>query len=294
MGTGCALTWIVVTHDSARDLKSFLPSLDSGLEALRRRGCGVDVLVADNDSHDGTASVVADFLPSARFLPSHGNLGFGAAVNRAVGTTASHWLAFSNADLFIPEGGLDRLGEVLDATAPDVAIIGPAVTSPYGHRDPTCGRFPTLVRLIAGLGRTRPWARHPVARGATRTVDWVTGACMFVRRDVFLALGGFDEDFFLYYEDVDLALRMGRRGHRTVVEPGLSAIHVHPHHVRGRRDGHIEGIVRASRRAYFAKHRPVWEQRLLSMLEWVERGIRPPVPASEGSEELHLPVPDRR
>jgi N-acetylglucosaminyl-diphospho-decaprenol L-rhamnosyltransferase len=114
----------------------------------------------------------------------------------------------------------------------------------------------------------------PGAAGA-RGVEWIDGACLLARRHAFLQAGGFDEAFFLYYEDADLALRLRRLGGRAVIDPALSVVHVRPHHGRARRDAETERIVRASRRVYFARHRPAWERRALALLERLEPRVRP-------------------
>ena len=104
-------------------------------------------------------------------------------------------------------------------------------------------------------------------------MDWVTGACFLARADVFAAAGGFDPAFFLHYEDVDLARRLALRGQRTLYDPSLSVMHVRPHHGRPPQPS-IEACVRASRRAYFRRHRPAWENALMSVLTRLELLVR--------------------
>ncbi len=270
--TAPKLTWIVVAHDSAGDLLTLLPSLRAAVDGWRERGFTAEVIVVDNASTDGSADLAETEVrddPAACWLRvrrlAH-NAGFGAALNLIAAEARSPWLAFSNADVEIPTGGLALLPTVLGAAEPDVALLGPAILAPTGALESSVGRFPTLARLLAG--RRRPRAergRLPAAAQTAGDVDWLTGACLFARREVFAGVGGFDERFFLYYEDVDLAARVRAAGHRVVYEPALRLVHTAPHHRRpvGAR---IERTIRESRGAWFRKHRPRWEA---SVVEWL-------------------------
>jgi GT2 family glycosyltransferase len=272
---GADLAWIVVAHDSAPDLRLMLPSLRRELAALAAT-CGwvTDLIVADNASSDGGHAVVSECAPEATILRHRKNLGFGAAINRAAERTDSKWLAFSNADLWFPPGKLAALPDVLGGLPRDVGLVGPAVCVPGGAVEGSVGNFPTLLSLIGRRVRpanSRVWL--PLQKHRSGPVGWVTGACMIVRRDVFMDVGGFDEGFFLYYEDVDLAHRFADRGSRAVYAPSLSVVHVRPHHRRPH-DAHIEPIIRHSRLTYFRRHRPAWESRCLAALNGVEAGLQ--------------------
>lgn len=270
-----ALTWVVVCHDSRRDLGVFLPSLVRALGELDARGFGSELVIVDNASRDGSAELAARLAPRARVLRCSENEGYGAAVNRAAAVARGAWLSFGNADLFVPRGGLDELPRVLAAAPRDVALLGPAIHDADGRLGLSAGRFPSLLTLLAGLARRCHRRKYlPEARHVPGPVDWLTGACLFARRDVFLATGGFDPGFFLYYEDVDLARRIAGGGHRTFYEPAVDVVHVRPHHGRPPQPD-IEAIVRASRRRYFGKHRPAWECAVLGVLSRLETLVRP-------------------
>jgi GT2 family glycosyltransferase len=153
--------------------------------------------------------------------------------------------------------------------------VGPAIHNSDGSLGLSAGRFPSLATLLLGLFRACHRRKYlDEDRHVPGAVDWLTGACLFARRDVFLAVEGFDPGFFLYYEDVDLARRVAGGGHRTFYEPALDVLHVRPHHGRPPQPN-IEVIVRASRRRYFAKHRPRWERLLLDPLSKLEALVRP-------------------
>lgn len=281
------LAWIIVSHDSAADLRLMLPSLRRELAALGAT-CGwtTDLIIADNASLDGSDAVVAECAPEATLIRHSHNLGFGAAINRAVERTSSRWLAFSNADLWFPPGKLAALPDVLGGLPRDVGLVGPSVCVPGGAVEGSVGNFPTLLSLIWRQARpvkSRVWL--PLRKHRAGSVGWVTGACMLVRSDAFIDVGGFDEVFFLYYEDVDLAHRFAKRGVRAVYTPSVSVVHVRPHHRRPR-DSRIEEIIRNSRLTYFLRHRPSWEARCLGVLNRMEAAFhawpsRPMAPATE-------------
>jgi len=268
------ISWIVVCHQSARDLGLLLPSLQRALHDLAARGCPSELIVVDNASTDGSAQLVSRLAPRAQLMRLDANVGYGAAINRAARVATGRWLAFGNADLFVPRDGLAELPRRLAEAPDDVALVGPALFGPDGRPSLSAGRFPSLVSLLRGLRRPahrRKYLRRREHREGE--VPWLTGACLFARADVFAATRGFDEDFFLYYEDVDLAARLRGGGHRVLFDPSIKLIHVRPHHGRPPQP-QIEALVRASRLHYFRKHRPAFEARVLAALMRLEPLVR--------------------
>ena len=268
------LSWIVVSHESARDLPVLLRSLVTALRELNERGLSCELLVVDNGSSDGSADLAARLVPWATRVANPDNRGYGAAINQALELAAGRWVAFGNADLFVPAGALARLPDVLAAQPPEVAVVGPALFGSDGRRELSAGHFPCMSSLLTGLLRACHRRKYVHERRHVRgPVDWVTGACLFARTELLCEVGGFDEDYFLYYEDVDLARRLALRGGVTVFEPDLAVVHVRPHHGRPPVPA-IEQIVRQSRRAYFERHRPRWEQAALAWLGRLEPLLR--------------------
>ncbi len=275
------LTWIAVSHRSASDLARLLPSLDAAREAWARSGFTCELIVVDNGSDDGSAACAERLAPDATVVRHEHNPGYGSAANVGARQARGRWLACSNADVHVPRGGLDALPDLLARLGDDVALLGPRIRLARGGVEASCGHFPTLARMLTG--RVRDPA--DIQPHDARVVDWLTGACLFARREALLSAGGFDERFFLYYEDVDLAQRLKRTGSRAVFHPDLHVVHRHPHVVRGRVDATLEAVVRASRTSYFRKHRPSWERWALAALHSLEarlpvpRGVRVPLPA---------------
>ncbi len=273
---GVRASFLVVSCDSAGALAQGLPSLQAARARLDAAGFANELIVADNASRDGSAGLAARLAPDACVLRLPRNLGYGAALNRAAQAARGEWLLACNADLAVPPGGLDALPDVLARQPRDVALVGPALLDGDGSPQPSVGRWPTLAGLMAGL--LRPAAQRRTLRAGAaggRPAPWVSGACLGVRAAAFTQAGGFDEGFFLYYEEVDLARRLAARGWACRFEPELRVVHGAPLHAR-ERDADLLAVVTASRRRYFARHRPAWEARVLALLERAERRLRAP------------------
>lgn len=241
------MTWIVVAHRSGDDLEVSLPSLRGAFDELARRtGFVVSLVVADAGSPDDTPDVARRL--GARLHVEPDNRGYGATANAVAADVTSPWLAVSNADIAVPDGGLAALPDVLASLDPRVGLVGPRVLRPDGRPDAwSGGPAPTLARLVVGALAGVPQDEAHV--------EWLTGACLFARRAAWRAVGGFDERYFLYYEDVDLALRMREVGWVARRATRLAIVHRAPHHGRTPDPG-LERVIAASRARYFRRHRP--------------------------------------
>lgn len=181
------------------------------------------VLVVDNDSDDGSAAMVRAEFPSVGLDASDRNLGYGAAANRLVASATTPYLLLLNADARATPGALAALVAKLDAR-PDVAIVGPRLFDEGGALQRSCRRFPTLGSFFIDQSGLRPMLdalrlgdRHRrFAHDGDREVPWVLGAVMAMRVDEVRHIGGFDDGFFLYFEEVDLSRRLAAAGWRTL------------------------------------------------------------------------------
>jgi N-acetylglucosaminyl-diphospho-decaprenol L-rhamnosyltransferase len=219
-----AVDAVVVAYNSRRTLRACVEPL-AGL-------ADVSVTVVDNRSSDGSLEAIAD-LPVRRIEASrNGGFGFGCNLGAAAGSAPL--LLFINPDARIDAGGLRRLVAALDADS-SVAVVGPRTVGRDGRLVPTMRRYQRVGSVWATalfLHRLFPhaaWANEIVeefeAYERPAYPEWISGACMMVRRRVFEAVGGFDERFFLYGEDMDLCARMRRAGHRIRYEPAAVICH---------------------------------------------------------------------
>jgi GT2 family glycosyltransferase len=220
---------LVVNYRTYDDLTRCLFSVD-------RHEPSADIVVVDYESDAKAVDRLRAQWSRARVIALPGNAGFGAGINRAARETAAAMLLVLNPDCILEQPVLSTLGAWLDAHA-NVGIVAPLVLEADGAIQPSARRFPGLSTVLGGrstwLTRVLPGnpmsARNlltgPHVREPTR-VDWVSGACMLIRRDAFDEVGGFDERFFLYWEDADLCRRMAAAGWATVYHPGVSVRHI--------------------------------------------------------------------
>jgi GT2 family glycosyltransferase len=215
-------------------------ALNRCLRSLRPHVAAADeVIVVDylSDPRRFASAVdgVLDGITSVVKLPRQDNRGFAAGINLAAAQSRAPFLLLLNPDTIV-EGPVVRTLESWLASHPDAGVAGPRVLNEDGTVQPSARRFPGVSTLLGGrttwLTRRFPgnWLsrRNLSAREASAPVDvdWVSGACLMTRRDVFDTLGGFDESFFLYWEDADYCRRVVKAGLRCVYVPAAPVRHV--------------------------------------------------------------------
>jgi GT2 family glycosyltransferase len=248
---------IVVNHNGEEYLRRCL-------ESLRLPGPELEILVVDNASTDGSLRVVDEVAPEARVLKQDRNLGFGTANNLAAENAAGDALLLVNTDAWLEELALQRLADRLSADA-GVGLVAPTLLYP----DDRCQFAWSPARSVPGevLQRirnrfeSRRWAHGSLARTVSRAAGriWYTAACVLIRTEAFRSVGGFDESFFMYFEDVDLCVRLENAGWDLVQEPGAVARHVGGFG----RQAQVDDLYRPSQLRFYALHRPSWETRLI-------------------------------
>lgn len=184
------------------------------------------VLVVDNRSPDGSAELVRREFPSVRLRAEADNRGYGAAANLAVGELGTRYVLLLNADTELTRGAVEALTAYLD-DHPEVAVAGPRLVTVSGTYEPSAHRFPTPLALLlqeSGLRRLLGLARRNEWR--PRSVDWILGAALAIRREAFDAVRGFDEGYFLYQEEVDLCYRLRAAGWEVHYAPVATVRHV--------------------------------------------------------------------
>jgi N-acetylglucosaminyl-diphospho-decaprenol L-rhamnosyltransferase len=188
------------------------------------------VWVVDAASDEGSVAAAARRRPGFHTIFA-ANDGFAAGNNRGIAATGAAFVLLLNPDALLLPGALDALVAAAQAQ-PRAAIVGPLVLDLDGRvQAGSFGRFPTLVRAVGErlrevANRARDGrGRSPRGPATLTSVDWVTGAAMLVRRDAIANAGPMDEDFFLYYEDVEWCHRMRARGWEVLVEPAAQVAH---------------------------------------------------------------------
>lgn len=221
---------IVIVSFNTRDLlRECLASLEKN-----SRGISKEVFVVDNVSRDDSAGMVEREFPWATLIRSNVNLGFAGANNKAFARATGRYVVLLNSDAFLKEGALDRAVEHME-NDPRIGIGGARLIGRDGDWQPSARMFPSPLNeflTISGLsgkyassrffGRfDRTWANPEEAAD----VDWVPGAFSIIRRDALEKAGYFDENFFLYYEEVDLCRRFKKAGYRVCYWPDVLVMH---------------------------------------------------------------------
>jgi len=233
MTTGPQFAAILVNYNAGPELERALRSIADEMAGQSWQG-----MVVDNASVDGSATKVNQFPSDVRLIRNEANVGFARGVNQGLAATTAPYVLIMNPDCRLMAGAIAALRGVLDAQ-PQCAITGPRVLNPdgsvqgsaRGDPDMLTGLFgrTTLLRRVAPflpIGRRNVVVDEAIRSGQQSVqVDWVSGACMLARRDALDAVKGFDERFFLYWEDADLCRRLRAKGYHVRYVPGAAAIH---------------------------------------------------------------------
>jgi len=267
------LTVAVVSYNARDELRQCLESVfaNTGLDSF-------EVIVADNASTDGTVEMLADRFPQVRVIASTENLGFGRASNLCWTEAKSSLVLFLNSDTVVSDRALDRLVDLV-RRRPEVGALGPRLLYPGGEIQMSYGTMPGIASELlqklwdAGYARGRGPLRNAVRNrySRERTVDWVSGACLLTRRDTLETVSGFDENFFLYSEDVDLCARIRATGARILFTPEIEIVHVLGRSVAKNRDRAVYESHR-SRLYFYEKHHRRLEVLLLKLYMTAKAG----------------------
>ena len=271
---------VTVSYHSGRVLPGFLDSVPGSAAVAPT------VIVVDNLHEDEIEGMALD--AGARYLSTGSNLGYGGAMNAGVAALDDdiEWVLLSNPDVELGPGVIDGLVAVaLEDDA--IAAVGPAVLNADGSVYPSARSVPSLRTgvghaLFANLWINNPWSaaykNDSAEHVERRDAGWLSGSCLLVRRSAFAAIGGFDDGFFMYFEDVDLGFRFGKNGQRNVYEPAVSVIHTGAHSTTSSSDRMVVAH-HASARRFLSKKYPgavLWPVRVtltigLALRSWVVR-----------------------
>jgi len=193
-----------------------------------------EIVVVDNGSSDGSVAQLTAELPQVTVVSAGRNLGYAGAANLGIAATAAQFVGVCNPDLRVMPGTPEAMLRRLDAE-PDLGAVGPAVRDPDGARYPSARRVPSVTDAVGHgvLGLVDPdnrFSRRYRELDADptrpRDVDWVSGAAIWLRRAALDDVGGWDDGYFMYVEDVDLCWRLRSAGWRVAYEPSGEVVHV--------------------------------------------------------------------
>ena len=273
MTTSGLLSIVIVSFNARTDLVNCLLSLRKHPPSLAH-----EIIVVDNASTDGSAAA-ARKIPGVRVIDMPRNAGFAAANNAGIAVSRGDLVLLLNSDTLVPPDALDQLIARLAAN-PAAAIAGPRLIDADGHPELSFGRMISPLNELRQKRRTVEWIERE--SGREQFVDWVSGACLLVRRADAVRAGLLDERFFLYTEDVDFCHAVRMLGRKVLFTPVASITHLRGRS-RASRPEASQRAYRASHVAFYEKHHPVWAP----LLKFYLRLRGEPVPGGKRREAGH-------
>jgi N-acetylglucosaminyl-diphospho-decaprenol L-rhamnosyltransferase len=250
-----SISIILVNYNGSKFLYECMYSIENFVNSSEG-----EIIIIDNFSTDDSAKIIRDNFPQFKLICSKNNLGFSKANNLAVKHSQGDHLLFLNTDTILTENTPKILSEYLKQNR-DVGAIGSRITFEDGSYQLSSGKLPNLAIELwdkIKYALDRRW--HQLFSGiynrqysTVREVGWLTGACLMIRRDVFEQLGGFDENFFMYFEDKDLCKRVRDAGFKVIYNPDTSLIHLLGGSSHGVKKS-VNTYYRDSQLYYYQKH----------------------------------------
>ncbi|GIW78623.1 MAG: hypothetical protein KatS3mg105_0430 [Gemmatales bacterium] len=235
-------------------------------EASFRRG-EVEIIVVDNCSPGKRHANRLRRMRGIALRRWRRNYGYARAVNEGCRLGKGNWFLLLNPDIDVDPGFLDDVVQVLSRAEARTGVVGFHLRNRDGSRQLSTGPFPTLVGSLLRLFQPRCRRKYDnFPEEERRRVPWATGCCALIRRKCLDEVGGFDERFFLYYEDVDFCLRASQAGWNVMYEPAVRARHLHPLH-RSPPTPLSRLVTRHAFLLYAYKHWPRWQ------FSWLKRII---------------------
>ncbi|QKQ77354.1 glycosyltransferase family 2 protein [Nostoc sp. TCL240-02] len=253
---------ILVNYNGADILPDCLNSIQKFIDIANH-----EIILVDNASSDGSAELVETNYPQIRLVKQLDNSGFGAGNNAGAKLASGEFLFLLNTDTVLNSNIIPPLIELMQAD-PQVGIIGPKLLNPDGSLQISVS--PALGIKGEYEARRLHQAYQDISQQnlierkfqEVREVDIVVGAAFFIRSNLFHQLGGFDENFFMYFEESDLCQRAQYEGYKIIYTPHVSLIHLKGYSIKKAANA-MSIEYRRSQIYYYQKHRPGWEQLLL-------------------------------
>ena len=222
--------------DSRRDVSAIvvclngLPWLERCLESV----AACETIVVDHGSTDGSLALVRERFPDVQVIEQE-NVGMGAGNNAGMRIASGRYFLLLNSDAWMEPGAVERLVALADSR-PEAAVVGPRLRNPDGSLQRSVRGFPSPWRIATEyffLRKLAPGSRALNSlygagfdHDSTIEVDWVSGACLFVRREAAQAVGPFDEDYFMFSEETDWCYRFRQAGWAVIFSPEAECVHV--------------------------------------------------------------------
>ena len=207
------------------------------LQSIYRHTAGADyeIIVVDNASEQASIKYIKDHFPGIKLIQNNKNKGFGTANNIGAGYASGEYLFFLNPDTLLQDNAIERFIRFMEKEQPDAASCGGCLITKDGDPTTSWGNFPSFLQELGSTGFSRffRWHYEKIRLGKACEnekhpfqVPFITGADIFIRKKIFHELGGFDESFFLYYEETDLFYRLHKAGYKSYILPDVKIVHL--------------------------------------------------------------------
>ena len=224
------LSCIIVNYYNSAPLKNCLESVYRTLRKI-----SFEVIIVDNSQNDPGMAPLIESYPQVRVIQNATNVGFAKANNQAALSAQGKTLLFLNPDTVLADQAIEEMVAHLESD-PDIGALGPKVLNTDGSLQYSCRRFPTLMTgffnrysLLSWWLPDNPYTVQYLMKDfnhdENREVDWLSGCCLMVPYTIFEKVGGFDEHYFLFNEDVDLCRTINKGGKRVIYFPEATVIH---------------------------------------------------------------------
>lgn len=270
MGYSGPLSIIIVNYNSKDYLRRCLNSILETRDPELVQKVKIEIIVVDNGSSDGSADMIKKEFPEVKLIENEENLGFAAANNIGINRAATEDVLILNPDTEVSKNLLHTLLDIASRYK-NLGALGSKILNPDRSLQFSCGCFPTLLNVIAD--------RIPIVRDffptqlirqksfyeSEQRPDWVSGVCLLLSKSAFKDVGGFDEGYFLYVEEVDLCYRLKKSGYSVVYTPQVELVH----HYQGgssERKKQKSRLMRKGLQRFFRKYRGGLESTLFSLL----------------------------
>ena len=224
------LSCIIVNYHNSISLKNCLASIYRTLQKI-----SFEVIVVDNSQNDPGIESLIEFYPQIQLIQNAVNVGFAKANNQAVKLSQGKTLLFLNPDTILTDQAIEKMVEHLESN-PDIGALGPKVLNTDGSLQYSCRRFPNLMtgffNRYSLLSRWFPNNQYTVqylmkdfSHNVNQEVNWLSGCCLMIPHAVFKKVAGFDENYFLFNEDVDLCRTIHQNGFKVMYFPSAEITH---------------------------------------------------------------------
>jgi GT2 family glycosyltransferase len=244
---------VIVSYNTKNDLENCLQSLHDHPPRATH-----EIVVVDNASRDGSVDAVRARWPAVTVVPLNSNVGFASANNVGIRQTQSEMILLLNSDTIVPAGAIDRLIAAMHEL-PGASVVGPKIVDGSGQPELSYGRMMTPFAELQQkrLVRRASPSKLAAMTSKTRPVDWVTAACLLVRRRDAEAAGLLDERYFMYCEDVDFCAAVRANGGTVYFTPVAQIVHLRGRSWRTNPEATADSY-RRSQLAFYRKHHPFW------------------------------------